>query len=132
MPKHSKSNIYSNHFKTSTDIPSGYEYIAGQIKDAKYHVKRLNMYNDIMSGKGHGDLSNMSKATQKMWHNIGQKTTSYISGTGEESDQKYDKTVRAGIAAEYSGIGTKYAMVIPSDGYIANQQAQKKKKKRIN
>lgn len=131
MPKHSKSNIYSNHSKTSTDIPSGYEYVAEQIKDAKYHVKRLNMYTDIMSGKGEGDLSNMSKATQKMWHSLGQRTRGYIWGTDEESDQKYDKTVRAGIAAEYTGLGTKFSTMLGSYGYRVNQEAQKKKKKRI-
>ena len=39
---HSKSKIYNNHAKTGTDIPSGWEYVAEQIKDSKVYVKSLD------------------------------------------------------------------------------------------
>ena len=73
---HSKSKTYSNHSKTGTDIPSGYEYVAEQIKDAQRHVKRLDMHADIMAGKGPGDLTNMPKMTQHHWFNFGMRLTS--------------------------------------------------------
>ena len=49
---HSKSITYTNHAKTGTDIPSGYEYIAEQIKDAKHYVKALNSWTHAVSTKG--------------------------------------------------------------------------------
>ena len=62
---HSKSKTYQNHSKTSTDIPSGYEYIKEQIKDAqdyvssldhwKYAVSTTGMYRD--RGDAHGPVT---------------------------------------------------------------------------
>lgn len=49
---HSKSKTYQNHSKTSTDIPSGYEYIAEQIKDAQNYVTSLNHWTYAQSTKG--------------------------------------------------------------------------------
>lgn len=51
MPKHSKSKIYPNHSKTSTDIPSGYEYVAEQIAFAQGYVKKLDAYNDAIQSQ---------------------------------------------------------------------------------
>ena len=108
---HSKSKTYSNHSKTSTDIPSGYEYVAEQIKDAQRHVKRLDMHADIMAGKGPGDLSLWSKRQQGFFFDLGfnRLTSSNYKKTksghaGFMSDEEYDRYVRKGIAAEYTSL----------------------------
>ena len=49
---HSKSKIYNNHAKTGTDIPSGWEYVADQIKDSKSYVKNLNSYTWAVANQG--------------------------------------------------------------------------------
>ena len=135
---HSKSKTYKNHSKTSTDIPSGYEYVAEQIEDAQRHVRRLDMHQEIMSGKGLGDLTGMSKARQTMWFNLGKSLTSdkykksQAGFTGSMSNQEYDKYVRKGISAEYTGRGMSYSNIVARAGYGINEAAQKKKKKRIS
>ena len=49
---HSKSSIYSNHSKTSTDIPSGYEYVKEQIARHQKYAKSLNAWNTAVSNQG--------------------------------------------------------------------------------
>ena len=49
---HSKSKIYNNHKKTSTDIPSGYEYVAEQIERHQHYVRALNAWNTAVSQQG--------------------------------------------------------------------------------
>lgn len=49
---HSKSKTYHNHKKTSTDIPSGYEYVAEQVKRHQKYVRSLNAWNTAVSNQG--------------------------------------------------------------------------------
>lgn len=127
---HSKSQIYNNHDKTATDIPSGYEYVAEQIADAKRHVKALNMHLSIMRGEGPGDITNMPKGEQQYWHNVGTRGETFSSWS--QSNVQYDRTVRKGISKEYSGFGMRAMAVKPSDGYRVAQEAKLRKKKRIS
>lgn len=63
MPKHSKSDIYPNHSKTSTDIPSGYEYVAEQIQFAQSYVKKLDAYKNALQSKRNKSRDRGGKGT---------------------------------------------------------------------
>jgi len=112
-----------------------WDLVPQQIKWAQEHVASLNRHKEIMSGKGAGDLTGMSKAQQTMWFKFGQSLTSdnykrsRAGFTGPMSNEQYDKYVRKGIAAEIAGMH--YAVTPQSSGEYVNRQAQKKKKKRI-
>lgn len=136
---HSESQIYSNHDKTATDIPSGFEFVAEQVEHAGHAVKRLNRYMNIMQGKGFGDLTNMSKARQNMWFKYGYD---YLTSDALKkqmpasslSDTQYDKFVRKGIATEFFGgsPGKFFLDEKTSYGRERIAQAKAKKQKRIS
>ena len=116
---------------------NGWDLVASQIKGAQENVARLNRHKEIMSGKGHGDLTGMSKADQTMWFNLGIAGTSdrykrsAAGHKGRMSDQTYDNYVRKGIAREYAGRFAEATMRGSESGAYANYLAQRKKKKRI-
>ena len=136
---HSESQIYNNHDKAATDIPSGFEFVAEQIEHAGHAVKRLERHMDIMSGKGEGDLTNMSKARQNMWFNYGYNYLT--SGKLKEqmpsyslSDKQYDRFVRKGISAEFVGSKPGKFLLDNTTSYGRKRvaEAKAKKQKRIS
>jgi len=112
---------------------NGWELVAQQIKQSQNEVARLNKHKEIMSGKGEGDLTGMSKAEQTMWFKLGQRMTSddykRRSKARPISDREYDNYVRKGIAQEYAGRWDTLSR--HTSGGYANYMAQRKKKKRI-
>jgi len=136
---HSQSQIYNNHDKTSTDIPSGFEFVAEQIEHAQRAAKRLERHTEIMSGKSVGDLSNMPKSKQNMWFDFGYKYGSSDKYKKQNpyynlTDTQFDKFVRKGISSEYVGRNPSTFFLGKNTSYGRERiiESKGKKQKRIS